>query len=55
MKFSLLTLLPTLVASVAGLPAENLEKRASPKVYLAGDSTMARNGGGAGTNTDGQN
>ncbi|KAI0770387.1 SGNH hydrolase [Fomes fomentarius] len=53
MKFSLLALLPALVASVNALPAEQLEKRATPKVYLAGDSTMARNGGGAGTGTDG--
>ena len=28
---------------------------ASPTVYLAGDSTMAKGGDGAGTNTDGKN
>ncbi|KAI0754625.1 SGNH hydrolase [Daedaleopsis nitida] len=50
MKFSLLALLPALVAA---LPATELAKRATPTVYLAGDSTMAKNGGGAGTGTDG--
>lgn len=28
---------------------ENILKRATPNVYLAGDSTMAKGGGGSGT------
>ncbi len=55
MKLSFLALLPTLIAGATALPqtSETLAKRAAPKVYLAGDSTMAKNGGGAGTGTDG--
>lgn len=54
MKFSVLALLPALITTVTSLPAESLEKRATPILYLAGDSTMARGGGGSGTGTDGR-
>ena len=55
MKFSVSALLPALIAGATALPksTEQLAKRAAPKVYLAGDSTMAKNGGGAGTGTEG--
>ncbi|PIL35205.1 hypothetical protein GSI_02995 [Ganoderma sinense ZZ0214-1] len=55
MKFSILALLPALIsgATAAPKPAGTLAKRDAPKVYLAGDSTMAKNGGGAGTGTEG--
>lgn len=41
--------LPALAAAALAAPAEHAEKRATPHVYLAGDSTMALGGGGTGT------
>ncbi|KAF9525055.1 SGNH hydrolase [Crepidotus variabilis] len=46
--------LSTVLASVAlAKPDPTIEKRATPTVYLAGDSTMAEGGGGSGTGTQG--
>lgn len=42
------SILSVLMAVVTAAPAE-VEKRATPKLYLAGDSTMALGGGGSGT------
>lgn len=41
--------LPALAVAALAAPAENVEKRATPYVYLAGDSTMALGGGGTRT------
>ncbi|MAD85518.1 MAG: hypothetical protein CL912_21370 [Deltaproteobacteria bacterium] len=42
---------PALLAALASAaPAEEIEKRATPTIYMAGDSTMAVGGGGSGTN-----
>jgi rhamnogalacturonan acetylesterase len=42
--------LPALLAAIAvAAPSEEISKRATPNVYLAGDSTMALGGGGTGT------
>jgi hypothetical protein len=41
--------LACLATLVSAAPTEEKEKRATPKVYLAGDSTMALGGGGTGT------
>ncbi|EKG19189.1 hypothetical protein MPH_03559 [Macrophomina phaseolina MS6] len=40
-----------LAASAVAMPTGSApnEKRATPKIYLAGDSTMAKSGGGSGT------
>lgn len=43
------TIISALAIAVVAAPAETIEKRATPKVYLAGDSTMALGGGGTGT------
>lgn len=49
MKYSFAAI-PAVLATLAfAAPAENIEKRATPTVYLAGDSTMALGGGGSGT------
>ena len=48
MKLSLTFLTATMAAVSSASPA-GLGKRATPKVYMAGDSTMALNGGGSGT------
>jgi len=42
-------ILPAVLASTAIASPTQPEKRATPKVYLAGDSTMALGGGGSGT------
>lgn len=50
MKLLSSTLIPALTSLALAAPAdENLSKRATPNVYLAGDSTMALGGGGSGT------
>ncbi|TBU46251.1 SGNH hydrolase [Dichomitus squalens] len=56
MKLFVVALLPALVASAAARPQPDgtFEKRATPTVYLAGDSTMAKGGGGTGTEGWGQ-
>ncbi|EOD47096.1 Rhamnogalacturonan acetylesterase [Neofusicoccum parvum] len=57
MKFIIPSSLLALAASAAALPTDQsaqTEKRATPKIYLAGDSTMAKAGGGAGTEGWGQ-
>ncbi|KAK0102737.1 hypothetical protein ONS95_006335 [Cadophora gregata] len=42
---------PALLAALASAaPAEEVEKRAIPNIYMVGDSTMAYGGGGRGTN-----
>ncbi len=42
---------PALLAALASAaPAEDVQKRATPTLYLVGDSTMAKGGGGSGTN-----
>lgn len=42
--------MPALLAALAtAAPAEEIEKRATPTIYMAGDSTMALGGGGSGT------
>jgi rhamnogalacturonan acetylesterase len=38
-----------LAVTAVTAPTEELEKRATPTVYLVGDSTMALGGGGTGT------
>ena len=48
MRFSSTTLIAGLVAvgvDARSVNVENLDKRATPTVYLAGDSTMAKTGG----------
>jgi rhamnogalacturonan acetylesterase len=42
-------IISALAATAIAAPAEDIEKRATPNVYLAGDSTMALGGGGTGT------
>ncbi|KAH9924622.1 SGNH hydrolase [Epithele typhae] len=56
MKLSAFSLLAALIAGAAAAPTQDapLAKRATPKVYLAGDSTMAKGGGGSGTDGWGQ-
>jgi len=50
MKYSYTWLTLAMASLAMAAPAdENLEKRATPTVYLAGDSTMAKGGGGTGT------
>jgi len=49
MKY-LFVALPALLSLTSAAPAEDIEKRANPTIYLAGDSTMALGGGGAKTN-----
>ncbi|OJD38613.1 rhamnogalacturonan acetylesterase [Diplodia corticola] len=52
MKFIISSSVLALATAAAALPTEKSaqnEKRATPKIYLAGDSTMANNGGGSGT------
>jgi hypothetical protein len=50
MKFLEAGLAAALATIASGAPAQNEAKRATtPKVYLAGDSTMALGGGGTGT------
>lgn len=48
MRFSFALILLAVAARVWATPI--LEERAAPKIYLAGDSTMAPGGGGKGTN-----
>ena len=48
------TLSAALAATALAAPVEDIEKRATPKVYLAGDSTMALGGGGSGTQGEAQ-
>ncbi|KAL2061136.1 hypothetical protein VTL71DRAFT_7409 [Oculimacula yallundae] len=48
---SIYVTIPALLAVLSSAaPTEELEKRANPTIYLAGDSTMALGGGGAKTN-----
>lgn len=42
-------LVPALAIAALAAPAKEIEKRATPNIYLAGDSTMALGGGGTGT------
>lgn len=49
MKYIVASSALALAASVVALPAGQVQKRATPTIYLAGDSTMAKAGGGAGT------
>lgn len=55
MKYSVPASVLALAASTSALPATKQQakhqhaKRATPKVWLAGDSTMASGGGGSGT------
>ncbi|KAH7327489.1 carbohydrate esterase family 12 protein [Rhexocercosporidium sp. MPI-PUGE-AT-0058] len=50
MKYFYITI-PALLATLASAaPAEEIEERANPTIYMAGDSTMALGGGGSGTN-----
>lgn len=50
MKSLVLYLAATLAELASAAPTElSLTKRATPTVYLAGDSTMALGGGGSGT------
>ncbi|KUJ09664.1 SGNH hydrolase [Mollisia scopiformis] len=42
-------IVPTLAVAAFAAPAKDIEKRATPHVYLAGDSTMALGGGGTST------
>jgi rhamnogalacturonan acetylesterase len=45
-----LYLLPVMLVAIAvAAPSSDIAKRATPHVYLAGDSTMALGGGGSGT------
>jgi rhamnogalacturonan acetylesterase len=48
MKFSPILHFSAMVATIWAVSV--LEGRATPKLYLAGDSTMAQGGGGGGTN-----
>lgn len=48
MKVSNFLVSAAMAAISTASPAE-IERRATPKVYLAGDSTMALGGGGSGT------
>lgn len=43
------TILSALAVAALAAPSKEIKKRATPKVYLAGDSTMALGGGGTGT------
>lgn len=49
MRFSSTTLIASLAAAASvdarSVNVENLDKRATPTVYLAGDSTTAKTGG----------
>ncbi|TBU25492.1 SGNH hydrolase [Dichomitus squalens] len=56
MKLSVLVLFSVLIASATALPQpdKTIAKRATPTLYLAGDSTMAKGGGGNGTEGWGQ-
>ena len=49
MKLFLVPLPVLLAAQAVAAPSEDISKRATPHVYLAGDSTMALGGGGTGT------
>jgi rhamnogalacturonan acetylesterase len=50
MKSIYLPLSATLAGLSMAVPADRvMEKRATPTVYLAGDSTMAKGGGGTST------
>lgn len=49
MKFIIPSSLLALATSAVAMPTAQPEKRATPKIYLAGDSTMAKAGGGSGT------
>lgn len=52
MKSFSICLAAALATVASAAPVENCEERATtatPKVYLAGDSTMAQGGGGTGT------
>lgn len=42
-------ILSALAVAALAAPAEDIEKRATPNVYLVGDSTMALGGGGTST------
>lgn len=50
MKAFYITIPALLAALASAAPAEEIEKRATPTIYMAGDSTMALGGGGSGTN-----
>ncbi|KAK7721525.1 Rhamnogalacturonan acetylesterase [Botryosphaeria dothidea] len=54
MKFIIPSSLLALATSAVAMPTAQPEKRATPKIYLAGDSTMAKAGGGSGTEGWGQ-